>query len=83
MDEQEKEKKLRLMRFWLFGAFAIIFAAVTVYFGTIAAAFGLVFSPGSSSLAIFTNVTYWIFVVILALLCVGTWYFYKWYIGRK
>jgi uncharacterized BrkB/YihY/UPF0761 family membrane protein len=82
MDEQEKEKKLKLMRFWLFGAFAIIFAAVSVYFGYIAAAFSLPFT-GGSSLSIFTNVSYWIFVVILALLCVGAWYFYKWYLGRK
>ena len=80
MDVQEKEKKLRLMRFWLFGAFAIFFAAVTVYFGVIAQAVGLIISENTS---IFTNIYYWIFLVILALLCVGAWYLYKWYIERQ
>ena len=80
MDAQEKEKKLKLMRFWLFGAFAIFFAAVTVYFGAIAQAVGVIINENTS---IFTNVYYWIFMVILALLCVGAWYIYKWYIGRQ
>ena len=80
MDAQEKEKKLKLMRFWLFGTFVIFFAAMTVYFGTITQAVGIAFGTGSS---IFTNMYYWIFVVVLALLCVGAWYIYKWYLGRK
>jgi uncharacterized BrkB/YihY/UPF0761 family membrane protein len=80
MDAQEKEKKLKLMRFWLFGAFAIFFAAVTVYFGIIAQAVGVIINENTS---IFTNIYYWIFIVILALLCVGAWYIYKWYIGRQ
>ena len=83
MGEQEKEKKLRLMRFWLFGAFAIIFAAVTVYFGAIAQVFGLVINKSPSPLAVFTNVGYWVFIVVLALLCVGAWYLYKWYLERQ
>jgi hypothetical protein len=28
-----KEKRLKLMRFWLFGSFVIIWAAVTAYIG--------------------------------------------------
>ena len=80
MDAQEKEKKLKLMRYWLFGAFAIFFAAVTVYFGMIAQAFGLIINESTS---IFTSIHYWIFMAILALLCVGAFYFYKWYIERK
>ena len=80
MDAQEKEKKLKLMRYWLFGAFAIFFPAVTVYFGMIAQAFGLIINESTS---IFTSIHYWIFMAILALLCVGAFYFYKWYIERK
>ena len=82
MDAQEKEKKLRLMRFWLFGAFAIFFVAVTVYFGAIAQAVGLIVND-PSVFAVFKNVGYWIFVVVLALLCVSAFYIYKWYIGRQ
>jgi hypothetical protein len=29
------ENKLKMMRFWLFGTFVILFAAITVYFGYI------------------------------------------------
>lgn len=29
IDEQEKTKRLNLMRYWLFGTFVIVFAAVT------------------------------------------------------
>ena len=83
MDTQEKEKKLKLMRFWLFGAFAIFFVAVTVYFGAIAQAIGLVVSDNPSVFAVFTNSGYWIFIAILAILCIGAWYLYKWYIGRQ
>ena len=82
MDEQVKEKKLRLMRFWLFGAFAIFFVAVTVYFGAIAQAVGIIVND-PSVFAVFKNVGYWLFVIVLALLCVGAWYIYKWYIGRQ
>lgn len=83
MDPQEKEKKLKLMRYWLFGAFAIIFAAVTVFFGYIAQAMGIVLTGGPSVMAIFGNVYYWIFVVVLALLCVGAWYLYNWYLDKQ
>jgi hypothetical protein len=33
MDEQEKTKRLNLMRYWLFGTFVIVFAALTAYTG--------------------------------------------------
>ncbi len=80
MDAQEKEKKLKLMRFWLFGTFVIFFAGVTVYFGVIAQAVGVIID---TNISIFTNMYYWVFVVVLALLCVGAWYIYKWYLGRQ
>ena len=80
MIAQEKEKKLKLMRYWLFGAFAIFFAAVTVYFGMIAQTVGVILNENTS---IFTSVYYWIFIIILALLCVGFYYFYRWLLDRK
>jgi hypothetical protein len=33
MSAEEKDKRLRLMRYWLVGTFAIVFAAVTTYIG--------------------------------------------------
>ena len=30
---EEKTKVLNLMRFWLFGTFVIVFAAITIYIG--------------------------------------------------
>jgi len=80
MDAQEKEKKLKLMRFWLFGAFVIFFAAITVYFGALGEAVGLVIDSSSS---IFTNIYYWILMAVIAVACVGVWFFYKWYLDRK
>ena len=80
MDAQEKEKKLKLMRYWLFGAFAIFFAAVTVYFGMIAQAVGVIINENTS---VFTSIYYWIFIVFLSLICVGAYYFYQWLIERK
>ncbi len=80
MDAQEKEKKLKLMRFWLVGTFAIFFAAITIYFGALAQVVGVVVNANNS---IFTNLYYWIFIIILALLCVGAWYIYKKYLDKK
>jgi len=80
MDPQEKEKKLRLMKFWLFGAFAIFFAAITIYFGTIAKALGVLIAANAS---VFTNIYYWILIAVIAIACIGAWYLYKLYIGRK
>jgi len=80
MDAQEKEKKLKLMRFWLFGAFAIFFAALTIYFGTIMTALGVAVNV---DISVFKNLYYWVLIAVIALACVGAWYFYKWYINRK
>jgi uncharacterized membrane protein YoaK (UPF0700 family) len=69
----EKTKKLKLMRFWLFGVFVIIFAAFTVYIG---GALG-------TGLMILREVNYWIALIAMAVLCVAAYYLYKWYLGRK
>lgn len=69
----EKEKMLKLMRFWLFGTFLIIFVAATVYVG---AALG-------TGLAIFGQLNFWLSFIVAAVLCVLWYYLYKWYLDRK
>jgi hypothetical protein len=71
MEAQEKEKKINLMRYWIFGLFCIVFAAFSVYFGLFL---------GSSLL---TLPAYWFAIAIAAVLCVAAFYLYKWYLGRK
>lgn len=70
----EKEKMLNLMRFWLFGTFVIIWAAATLYLG---GAVGL----GLGTL--FALPRYWIAVLLAAVLCVISYYIYKWYLDKQ
>ncbi len=68
----EKEKLLNLMRFWLFGTFVIVFAAVTAYIG--------IFSNRNWWLAIKAGFPIWGLSAVLA----AIWYYlYKWYLSRK
>lgn len=67
----DNEKMLGLMKFWLFGTFIIIFAAVSVYTGT------------QAGLLIFQQLNFWIAIVISAALCVAWYYIYKWYLNRS
>jgi hypothetical protein len=69
----DKEKMLGLMRFWLFGTFIIIFAATTVFLG----------GALQTGLLILQQPNFWISMVITAVLCVGWYYVYKWYLGRQ
>jgi len=70
---KDTESLLRLMRFWLFGTFVIVFAAVSMYVG---GALG-------TGLLIFKELYFWLAMVVTAALCV-LWYFvYKWYLERK
>jgi len=72
MDDKKPSKLslLKLMRFWLFGTFIIVFAAVTVYIGLFA----------SWSTALVKGLPIW---GLTAVLCV-LWYFvYQWYLNRK
>ena len=69
----EKEKMLKLMRFWLFGTFLIIFVAVAIYVG---GAIGL-------GLAILGEANFWLAFVVTAVLCVLWYYLYKWYLDKK
>ena len=68
----DTEKKLKLMRFWLFGTFVIVFAAMT--------AFLFILTTGNIWLAIQSG---WSINFLTAVLCVAAYYFYKWYLGRK
>ncbi len=70
---KDKETMLKLMRFWLFGTFIILFTAVTVYVG---GALG-------TGLAIFGELYFWLAMVITAALCVLWYFIYKWYLDRK
>ncbi|GAB4579569.1 MAG: hypothetical protein Fur0022_23070 [Anaerolineales bacterium] len=69
----DKEKMLGLMRFWLFGTFIIVFAATTVFLG----------GPYKLGTLIFGIPSYWVSMVATALLCVGWYYVYKWYLDRQ
>jgi len=66
------DKKLKLMRFWLFGIFVIVFAALT--------AFLYLASKGNIWLAIQAGWPIWL---LTAVLCVAAYYGYQWYLGRK
>ena len=68
----EKEKKLKLMQFWLFGTFIIIWAAASVYLGV---------AVGLGTL-IFMEIEFWIAFVGTAVLCVLWYFIYKWYLDR-
>jgi len=69
----EKENKLKLMKFWIFGVFVIIVAGATIYIGSVVGA----------GTAIFLEMRYWIAIIASALLCVICYYGYKNYLDRK
>ena len=73
MDNMDnKEKLLNLMRFWLFGTFAIVFAAVTAYIG--------IFTNRDWWMAIKAGVPIWGLTAVLTVI----WYYaYKWYLNRR
>jgi len=69
---EEKNKKLKLMRFWLFGIFVIVFAALTAF----------LYMPAKGNLvAAITGA--WLIWLILAVLCVLAYFIYKWILDRK
>jgi len=69
----EKDNKLKMMRFWIFGTFVIIVAGVTIYIGSVV----------GTSTAIFGEMRYWIAIFISALLCVLGYFAYGKYLDRK
>jgi hypothetical protein len=69
----DKAKMLKMMRFWLFGTFVIVFTAATLYTGT---ALGL-------GLLIMKDLNYWLAVILSAALCVAAYFGYKWWLNKK
>jgi hypothetical protein len=66
------DKKLKLMRFWLVGVFAILFAGLFAFFYMV--------DVGRMS---WTLGVVWPFWLISAVLCFLTYYIYKAILGRK
>ena len=69
----EKDKKMKLMKFWIFGAFIIIVAGATIYIGSVV----------GTGTAIFREMRYWIAIIVSALLGVIWYYGYKKYLDRQ
>jgi len=69
----EKDNKLNLMRFWLFGTFVIIMTAATIYVGSVV----------GTGTAIFSDLGYWIAFIISAFLCLVSYFGYKRYLDQK
>jgi len=69
----EKDKKLNLMRFWIFGTFIIVVAGATIYVGSVV----------GTGTALFREWRYWIAIVASVLICALCYYGYKAYQNRK
>ena len=69
----DKEKSLALWRFWLFGIYVIVFAAVTVFVGGVL----------RTGFLIMREPYFWLLWVVLAILFVVWYYIYKAYLNRK
>jgi hypothetical protein len=68
--KDEKAKLLDLFRFWCFGTFILVFAAITVYIG--------LFESWSNALV--RGLPIW---GLTGVLCIVMYYIYKWFLGRK
>ena len=68
----EKGKLLNLMRFWLFGTFVIVFAAITAYIAML--------NNANIGQALLKGLPIW---GLTAILCIIWYFFYQWYLGRK
>ena len=69
----EKDNKLKMMRFWIFGTFIIIMTGVTIYIGSVV----------GTSTAIFGEMRFWIAIFVSAILCVLGYFAYDKYLDRK
>ncbi|TET31551.1 MAG: hypothetical protein E3J69_09955 [Anaerolineales bacterium] len=69
---EENTKLLNLMRFWLFGTFIIVWAAITMYIG--------MFTNQNWLMALRAGLPIW---GTVAALCIVFYYGYKMYLGRK
>ena len=69
---EENTKLLNLMRFWLFGTFIIVWAAITMYIG--------MFTNQDWLMALRAGLPIW---GTVAVFCIVFYYGYKMYLGRK
>ena len=69
---EDKTKLLNLMRFWLFGTFIIVWAAITMYIG--------LFTNQDWIWALRSGFPIW---GIVGALCIVFYYGYKLWLGRK
>jgi hypothetical protein len=70
--DAEKTRLLNLMRFWLFGTFVIVFAAITAYIG--------IYTDRDWMLAIRAGLPIW---GLTAVLCLAAYFGYRYYLIRK
>jgi hypothetical protein len=70
---KDQEKMLKMMRFWIFGTFLIVFVAALVYIG----------GAMGTGLMILGQLNFWLAFIIAAVLCVLWYYVYKWYLNRQ
>lgn len=70
---KDQEKMLKMMRFWLFGTFLIVFVAAIIYVG----------GAMGTGLMILGQLNFWLAFLIAAVLCVAWYYIYKWYLNKK
>jgi len=69
---EETGKRLNLMRFWLFGTFVIVFAAITIYIG--------MFTNQDWIMALRAGLPIWGIVGVLSVV----WYYgYKFWVSRE
>ena len=73
----EKQKKLNLMKYWLFGSYAIIAAAISAFL------FVLFVGLGGTAVDILKLPAFWIFLVGLAVLFIIVFVIYKAIVTRK
>ncbi|MBN1311495.1 MAG: hypothetical protein JXB30_08755 [Anaerolineae bacterium] len=66
MNTEGKTKRLNLMRYWLFGTFVIVFAAITTYIG--------LFTNRDALRAVRVGLPIW---GITGILCIAIYYGYK------
>lgn len=69
----ENEKKLNLMKFWLFGTVLILFVAFVVYIG----------GAWGTGLAIFGAYQFWLSLVISIVVAVGIYKYYESYLNKQ
>ena len=70
---KDQEKMLKLMRFWLFGTFLIIFVAALMFVG----------GAMGTGFAILGQLNFWIAFIVAGGLCVAAYYIYKWNLEKK